>query len=98
MRVFKQPCYREPIRNVVPFRLGEKSFMGLRGVDIDSRTGSAGLGQVRTTYPKLQWSHGDLKVVDISLLQSFGSYENTPTVKFKLRNFVPGPRDNIDLE
>ena len=97
-RVFKQPCYREPLGNVVPFRLSENLLLDPRGLVINSETGNAGLGQVRATYPKLQWSNGDLKTVVVSLVPSFGPHDNIPTVKFKLREFIPGPRDNIDLE
>ena len=32
MRIFKQPCYREPLGNVVPFRLGERFLVGPKGV------------------------------------------------------------------
>lgn len=98
MRVLKQPCYREPLGNVVPFRLSEKSCVGQKGHQTNSRTGCAGLGQVRATYPKLQWSSGDLKEVALSLISSLGPHEETPLVKLKLRKFVPGPRDNIDLD
>lgn len=72
--------------------------MGSRGHQTNSRTGCAGLGQVRATYPKFQWSSGDLKEVTLSLISSFGPHEKTPLVKLKLRKFVPGPRDNIDLD
>ncbi len=98
MRVFNQPCYREPLGNVVPFRLGEKFLVSPKGLEVDGRTGNSGLGQVRAIYPKLQWSSGDLKAAEISLVSSFGPYENTPTVKFKLRKFTPSRRDNVDLD
>lgn len=98
MKVFKQPCYREPLGNVVPFRLGEKPIVSSRDFNIDSWIGSAGLGQVRATYPRLQWSSGDLKGVEISLLQTSGPHEDTPTAKFELRKFIPRPRDIIDFD
>ena len=98
MRVFKQPCYREPLDNVVPFRLGERFLVSPTDLKVDGRTGNSGLGQVRATYPKLQWSNGDLKAAEISLVSSFGPHEYTPTVKFKLRKSTPSPRDNVDLD
>ena len=98
MRVFRQPCYREPLGNVVPFRLSEKFLMRPRGLETDGGTGNAALGQVRATYPKLQWSNGDLKAVEVSLVPSFGPHDNTPIVKFKLRKFIPSSRDNIDFD
>lgn len=98
MRIFKQPCYREPLDNVVAFRLSEKSLVGPGALKTDSRTGNSGLGQVRATYPKLQWSHGDFKVVELALIKAFGPRDNAPIVKFKLREFIPSPKDNIDME
>ena len=98
MRVFRQPCYRESLGNVIPFRLSEEFLRGPRGLEINSRTGNSGLGQTRATYPKLQWSEGNMKAVEISLISSFGPHDITPAVKFNLRKFNPGPRDNIDFE
>ena len=98
MRIFKQPCYREPLCNVVPFRLSEKFLVCPRRLQPDCLTGNSSLGQVRATYPKLQWANGDLKAVEVSLIRSFGPHDHTPVVKLKLREFVPSPRDNIDLE
>lgn len=100
MRVFKQPCYREPLSNVVPFRLSEGLLPCQRYFSADDSKGNAGLGQLRATYPKVQWSGEDLEVKKVSLVQHLFSCpdENAPIITYKLRKFIPGPRDSIDLE
>ena len=96
-KIFKQPCYRIRLEDVVVFRAGIWDSLSLLYATQAYCIGNARAGVSRSKLPNLQWSSADkrLRTIDVQYPFKKTSTLHAPSLTIGCQQFTPSSSDKL---